>query len=83
MISKTIRSLKIVLELSKLCLHISVDIYKDIFSFVNCFQNVLLLVLTQSLSYWLYLLLFYYLVFDLKANGINVIDEQGATGGAL
>ena len=83
MISKTIKSSKIVLELSKLCLHISVDIYKDIFSFVNCFQNVLLLVLTQSLSYWLYLLLFYYLVFDLKANGINVIDEQGAIGGAL
>ena len=43
----------------KFCLHISVGIYNDIFSFVNCLWNVLLEVLTQSLSYWLYLLLLY------------------------
>ena len=35
-------------------------------------------VLPQSLSYWLYLLLFYYLVLDLRLNRINVIDERGS-----
>ena len=34
------------------------------------------IVLTQCLSYWLYFLLFYYLVWVTKANGINEIDER-------
>ena len=57
-----------ILRKVQICLHISVGIYKDIFAFVNCLWNMLLVVLTQSLSHWLYLLLFYYLVLGLKAQ---------------